>query len=285
MSEFSRLLKLYRKRCCDKDGNTLSQENVSERLAYMSSTYGQWERGLRRPPERAVVIQLLRLFQADGGVKTEKEANELLVAASFAPLKPGELNFAPEVMLPQPILAPPTDATICRVFDKFPDKEFSEQVAQGQQIRILTTWIPLLDMFFDALVTALHHGARAEILMLHPASPAAELRSLAISTAGGLKSKHRVRNGVQGNLAMLADVAKALSDEQKARLQVRFYASLPSVLFYQVDAFCLAGFYWHGYMASYAPQLQVNPTSRLGQTLQKEFETLWAMGQQIENLA
>jgi hypothetical protein len=52
-------------------------------------------------------------------------------------------------------------------------------------------------------------------------------------------------------------------------------------LLYQVDHFCLTGFYLHGRMASHTPQLQLNTRSLLGQALQTEFETLWQSSRRL----
>ncbi|MFZ4662243.1 MAG: hypothetical protein ACOYNY_34860 [Caldilineaceae bacterium] len=176
-----------------------------------------------------------------------------------------------------------TESTIYHVFDKFPDEKFSDQLRHGQQVRILTIWMPYLEMVVDSLYLALSSGATVDILMLAPDSPAAELRSRAISAVNapvGLLGRNRVQKGVADNLALLAEVAQALPSQQPQRLRVHFYHSLPSVLLYQVDHFCLAGFYLHGRMASHTPQLQVNPCSLLGQALQTEFETLWKSSRQ-----
>ena len=156
---------------------------------------------------------------------------------------------------------------------------------QGQQIRILTIWMPYLEMFLDSLYIALRAGASVEILMLEPDSPAAELRSRAISAVNvpvTLLGRNRVQKGVADNIAMLAEVAQALTSQQRQGLCVGFYHSLPSVLLYQVDHFCLAGFYLHGRMASHTPQMQVNTRSLLGQALQTEFETLWKSSRPLE---
>lgn len=290
-NEFLRLLRLYRKRCLDGEGNSLSQEKVSEELGYALSTYGQWERGLRAPRARQDLINLVNIFRSYGGIKTDEEADRLLTALGFSALQAEETKQIGNVSSATIPAASPTsiahasiqgvEATIYHVFDKFPDEKFSDQVRHGQQIRILTIWIPYLEMFLDSLYIALQAGACVEILMLEPNSPAAELRSRAISSVG-MTGRNRVQKGVADNLAMLAEVAQSLPEPQRQRLHVHFYHSLPSVLLYQVDQFCLAGFYLHGRMASHTPQLQVNIRSLLGQALQTEFETLWKSSRCID---
>lgn len=286
-SDFPRLLRLYRKRCLDNAGDSVSQERVSDELGYALSTYGQWERGLRAPQARQDLINVVNLFRSYGGIKTTAEADKLLVALGFSALHAEEakqIGIRPADL--QPELPPTTvhtytpgaETTIYHVFDKFPDEKFSDRVRQGQQIRILTIWMPYLEMFLDSLYIALRAGAAVEILMLEPDSPVAELRSRAISAVSmpaGLLGRNRVQKGVADNIAILTEVAQALTTEQRQGLRVHFYHSLPSVLLYQVDHFCLAGFYLHGRMASHTPQLQVNTSSLLGQALQTEFETLW----------
>lgn len=289
--EFPRLLRLYRKRCLDGESNSVSQEKVSEELGYALSTYGQWERGLRSPKTRQDLINVINIFRRYGGIKSTEEADKLLTALGFAALQAEEskqVDLAPAALLPalQPTAPdlPGAETTIYHVFAKFPDEKFSDHVCQGQQIRILTIWMPYLEMFLDSLYIALRAGASVEILMLEPDSPAAELRSRAISAVNvpvTLLGRNRVQKGVADNIAMLAEVAQALTSQQRQGLRVGFYHSLPSVLLYQVDHFCLAGFYLHGRMASHTPQLQVNTRSLLGQALQTEFETLWKSSRRL----
>ena len=290
-NEFQRLLRLYRKRCLDGEGNSLSQEKVSEEIGYAFSTYGQWERGLRIPRDRQDLINVVQIFCKYGGIKTNEEADKLLAALGFSVLQMGEvkqLGRAPALPVSEFSSTNPThvqlsgpEPTIYHVFDKFPDEKFSDQVRHGQQVQILTTWIPYLEMFVDSISYALRAGACIEILMLDPASPLAELRSQAISSVR-VVGRNRIQKGVADNLALLAEVAQSLTNPQRQRLRIHFYHSLPSVLLYQVDQFCLAGFYLHGRMASHTPQLQVNTRSLLGQALQTEFETLWKSSRCIE---
>ena len=290
IKHFSSLLatSIYCKRYRDPvNGSLVSQEKVSEEAGWAAATYGQWERGERRPQERQAIIRLIQIFQRGNGLATVSEANDLLAAAEFAPLRADELSqifsMAQPAPLPPPVSAT-TDPTIETIFDKFPDKEFNDQLRQGRRIRILTTWIPYLDMFWEALLAALQQGGRAEILMLHLQSIIAQFRSLDISMPNP-PIKTRVQQGLHNNFMALANAAQILPAAQQPALQVRVYHALPSVLLYQVDEFCLAGFYFHGHMASYKPQLQVNLASALGQALQEEFDLLWKIGWPISNLA
>lgn len=286
-TRLSQLLETYRKRYRNPDdGSSISQEKVSEEAGWATATYGQWERGERRPQERQALLRLIQIFHHGKGLTTVTEANELLAAAEFAPLRPDESHFW--VGTPPPVARPtidqPAASTIQTVFDKFPDKEFNDHLRQGRHIRILTTWIPYLDMFWEALLTGLQRGGCAEILMLHPQSIIAQLRSLDIAMPNP-PVKTRVQQGIHNNFMALANAAQVLSAKQQPLLQVRVYHALPSVLLYQVDEFCLAGFYFHGHMASYKPQLQVNLTSALGQALQEEFALLWSNSRPVSNLA
>lgn len=285
-NRLSHLLEMHRKRYRHPaDGSSISQERVSEALGWAAATYGQWERGERRPQSRADVIGLIEIFQRGTGLTTVAEADALLVAADFAALRTDESAriFGPKPAPAPRLELPAPDLTIQTVFDKFPDKEFNDQLRQGRHIRILTTWIPYLEMFWEALLAALQQGGRAEILMLHPQSIIAQLRSLDISLPNP-PVKTRVQQGVYNNFMALANAAQLLPAAQQAALQIRVYHALPSVLLYQVDDFCLAGFYFHGHMASYKPQLQVNPASTLGQAMQEEFALLWHNSAPIRQL-
>ena len=106
IKHFSSLLatSIYRKRYRDPvNGSLVSQEKVSEEAGWTSATYGQWERGERRPQERQAIIRLIQIFQRGNGLATVNEANDLLAAAAFAPLRAEELSQIFSMAQPAPL--------------------------------------------------------------------------------------------------------------------------------------------------------------------------------------
>ena len=56
-------------------------------------------------------------------------------------------------------------------------------MADADEIVILNTWIPELNILADALVDALERGTYVSILMLYPDSHVARLRSQALQSS------------------------------------------------------------------------------------------------------
>lgn len=299
MGEFGELLQRHRHRWRDPANplHRLSQEEVSVRLGYGESTYGQWERGRSQPHDRRDLITLIQLFHQGNGIETLAEANKLLQVAGYRELDLAEIQqIAQQWRPPTPgqderPAAPTTaagnyaDSAVTQVYQRFPTELFCQSLNTGHEIRILNTWIPNLNTFIDALVEALQQEARVRILLLYPRSLIAELRNEALETAAKPVLKESVQRGVDENLTVLQYIAQHLDARQAKQLQVRIYHSLPSVSIYQVDQFCLMGLYFHGHLAINAPQFEVNLRSFLGKRLDEEFNTLWAIGQPIEPLA
>lgn len=304
MSEFGELLQHHRHRWRDptNPGHRLSQEEVSVRLGYGESTYGQWERGRSQPQDRRDLISLIQIFYQGNGIETLAEANKLLQVAGYRELDLTEIQQIAQQWRPPALTQaspPPTpintagnaagayaaDPTVIQVYQRFPTELFSQSISTGHEIRILNTWIPNLNTFIDALIEALQQQARVRILLLYPRSLIAELRNEALETAAKPILKESVQRGVDENLTVLQYIAQHLDAQQAKQLQVRIYHSLPSVSIYQVDQLCLIGLYFHGHLAINAPQFEVNLRSFLGKRLDEEFNTLWAIGQPIASLA
>lgn len=300
MNEFGELLQRHRYRWRDPANplHRLSQEEVSVRLGYGESTYGQWERGRSHPPDRRDLLTLIQLFHQGNGIETLAEANKLLQVAGYRELDLAEIQqIAQQWRPPAPSQderppAPTTaagayaaDPAIIQVYQRFPTELFCQSISIGREIRILNTWIPNLNTFIDALVEALQQGARVRILLLYPRSLIAELRNEALEISAKPVLKESVQRGVDENLTVLQYIAQHLDVRQTKQLQVRIYHSLPSVSIYQVDQFCLMGLYFHGHLAINAPQFEINLRSFLGKRLDEEFNTLWSIGQPIEPMA
>lgn len=292
MSEFARLLQLYRNRWRDATGvvHRLSQEEVSIRLGYGESTYGQWERGRGKPTHREDVVKLVQVFYEGHGLGTIEEANQLLQASGHGVLYPHEIReiapkwLAEEDEQTRKSIAPETNPVVRHVYERFPTEMFCNYISQGSSIRILNTWIPNLSNFIDPLIQALQHEAAVQLLLLYPKSAIAELRNEALTTSPMPILKERVQIGIEENLDSLSYIAQHLLERQQQRLQVRLFHSLPSISIYQVDQFCLAGIYFHGQLAINSPQLEISTNSFFGQRIDKEFNTLWSIGQPIKQV-
>ena len=72
MSAFRELLKRYRTQWRTTEKLFLTQEEVSLRLGYGTSTYGQWERGRGRPSARNAVVSLIEIFYEGQGYLLNK---------------------------------------------------------------------------------------------------------------------------------------------------------------------------------------------------------------------
>lgn len=288
MNEFARLLQTYRNRWRDPAGalHHLGQEEISLRLDYGESTYGQWERGRSKPNHRQDVVKLVQIFYQGQGLATLEEANQLLQASGHGALYPHEIReITPKWLAKESESAAPTSAAVVQyTYQRFPTEIFCNYLCQGTSIRILNTWMPNLGSLIDPLIQALQQGATAKLLLLDPKSSIAELRNQALEPSPMPVLKERVQRGVEENLDTLSYIAKHLPDRQRGQLQVRLFHSLPAISIYQVDQFCLAGIYFHGQLAINSPQLEVNLHSFLGQQIDKEFNILWSIGHPLENL-
>ena len=109
-------------------------------------------------------------------------------------------------------------------------------MADADEIVILNTWIPELNILADALVEALARGTYVSILMLYPDSQIARLRSDALQRATQARIREdRVRPGVRHCLEVLASMARTIDDDARRLLRVRLYHSLPSIAVYGID--------------------------------------------------
>ena len=300
MSKLSELLQQHRHRWRDQVNplHRLSQEEVSIQLGYSESTYGQWERGRSQPHDRRDIVQLIGIFYEGRSVENLAEANNLLQAGGYHALSPPEIRQIAAAWLPLPeqnedgALLDKTqqagnhtdDPAITYVYQRFPTEIFCRYINYGHEIRILNTWIPNLDHFIELFITALQQDVHLRILLLYPRSFIAELRNEALEVSPHPLLRESVQRGVDDNLTVLQYIARHLNERQRKQLQVRLYHSLPSVSIYQVDQFCLMGIYFHGHLAINSPQSEVNMNSFFGKRLDGEFNTLWSIGQPIQDL-
>jgi hypothetical protein len=161
-----------------------------------------------------------------------------------------------------------------------------EYMTQAREIVIQNTWIPGLDILADALVDALARGASVSILMLHPDSQIARLRSQALegSTSEGFR-QDRVGPGVRHCLDVLAAVSRMVDDDRRAGLRVRLYNSLPSISVHRMDDRAFISFFLHGQPVVRSVQIEVlGQESLMGQFVAREIETLWNLARSIDDI-
>ncbi|HWC26461.1 MAG TPA: hypothetical protein VG474_07755, partial [Solirubrobacteraceae bacterium] len=133
-----------------------------------------------------------------------------------------------------------------------------ECMGDAAEIFLLNTWIPGLDILADTLADALARGASVSVLMLHPDSRVAQLRSRALQGAAHERFRQdRVRPGVRHCLDVLASIARTVEDDSRRNLHVRLYDSLPSLSVYRVDERAFVSFLLHGQLAVKSLQIEV----------------------------
>ncbi len=104
MNRFGDLLRHHRKQCNDreKDG-PLTQERLGELIGrelgdgggYTGAAVSDWERGKSQidKDHRLVLVSLIKVLYALGGLHTRAEANELLLAGNYRPLDDKEAHL------------------------------------------------------------------------------------------------------------------------------------------------------------------------------------------------
>jgi hypothetical protein len=183
-------------------------------------------------------------------------------------------------------VARPDASGIVRVHRNLDYNLLLDYMAEAEEIVILNTWIPELNILDDALVEALARGTYVSILMLYPDSHIARLRSQALQGSTQARFREdRVRPGVRHCLEVLAAIARTLDDEGRRHLRVRLYDSLPSISVYGVDDRALFSVFLHGQLAVKSPQIEVQgQDSLMGRLVFRELETLWGIGQEFKDL-
>jgi hypothetical protein len=159
-------------------------------------------------------------------------------------------------------------------------------MAGADEIVILNTWIPELNILADALVDALERGTYVSILMLYPDSHVARLRSQALqdSTQGRFR-EDRVKPGVRHCLEVLAAIARSVDVETRRHLRVRLYHSLPSLAIYGVDDRAFVSVFLHGQLAVKSVQIEVQGQETvMGRLAFGELETLWEIGREFGDI-
>ncbi len=184
---------------------------------------------------------------------------------------------------------PPADprAGIVRVHRNLDYHLLVDCMTDADEIVILNTWIPGLDILADALAEALSRGTYVSILMLHPDSHIAQLRSQALhGTTKARFREDRVQPGVRHCLDVLAAISSTVDEDHRRHLRVRLYDSLPSISVYCIDDRAFVSVFVHGQLAIKSVQLEIEgQDSIMGRLVFRELETLWGMAQEFEDVA
>lgn len=185
-----------------------------------------------------------------------------------------------------PLVAADPAAGIVRVHRTLDYRLLAERMAEADEIVILNTWIPELNILADALVDALARGTYVSILMLHPASAIAQLRSQALQGSTQARFREdRVRPGILHCLEVLAAIARTVDDDGRRHLRVRLYDSLPSMAVYSVDDRAFVSLFLHGQASVHSVQIEVEgQESLMGRLVFGELETVWEMAREIDDV-
>lgn len=191
---------------------------------------------------------------------------------------------------PASLLTPPAEqsraAGIVRVHKNLDYQLLVESMADAEEIVILNTWIPGLDILADALIDALARGTYVSVLMLHPDSHIALLRSQALQASTQTRfHEDRVQPGVRHCLEVLAAINRAVSADCRRNLRVRLYHSLPSISVYSIDDRAFFSVFLHGHLAIKSVQIEVQgQDSLMGRLVFRELETLWEIGYEVKDM-
>jgi hypothetical protein len=214
--------------------------------------------------------------------------DRLAAIASPSPPPPPPPYASPTSDAPPiaPLAEADAAAGIVRVHKNLDYHLLVDLMAEAEEIVILNTFIPELNILDEALIDALERGTYVSILMLYPDSQIAQLRSQALQGSAQARVREdRVRPGVRHCLEVLAAMARTLDDEGRRHLRVRLYDSLPSISVYGVDDRALFSVFLHGQLAVKSPQIEVlGQESLMGRLVFRELETLWNIGQEFKDL-
>jgi hypothetical protein len=212
--------------------------------------------------------------------------------AASAPMS-GSAGVEPDAGAPPPdddgttaLRADDPRAGIARVHRNLDYHLLVDLMAGADEIVILNTWIPELNILADALVDALERGTYVSILMLYPDSHVARLRSQALQTSTqGRFREDRVQPGVKHCLEVLAAIARSVDHDTRRHLRVRLYHSLPSLSIYGVDDRAFVSVFLHGQLAVKSVQIEVRgQDSVMGRLAFGELEALWEIGLEFEDI-
>jgi hypothetical protein len=172
---------------------------------------------------------------------------------------------------------------LVKVHRKFDEQVFGAYVERARQVTILNTWIPNLELLRADLERVLKRRAEVRVLLLHPKSLVTDLRDRALRERGVNQVTRPVREEIERCLDVLESIHSDLDERRRGKLKVRVYNSLPAVSVYRADDHYLVSMFLHGQLAIDSPQFEIDGTgTRLGQQIQKELDTLWNIGHDVD---
>jgi hypothetical protein len=261
----------------DSDGETQSlttrYHKAAAHLVNAASDFG-------RRQEPRLLLECARRFLVFD------HEDRLAAGAAPGPVEPPEPAEPEPPVLPAAVPTGEEAAGIVRVHKNLDYHLLVDYMADADEIVILNTWIPELNILADALVDALARGTYVSILMLYPDSEIAQLRSQALQASTQARFRDdRVRPGVRHCLEVLAAIARTLDDDARRALRVRLYHSLPSIAVYGADDRMFVSVFLHGQLAVKSVQIEVHgPDTLMGRLVSRELETLWEIGQEFKDL-
>ncbi|MFC9298338.1 hypothetical protein ACFTWH_16685 [Streptomyces sp. NPDC057011] len=174
---------------------------------------------------------------------------------------------------------------VVRVHRRFPEETFTGYVETAQrEVAVLQTWIPNLHEFKLALKRAIvDRQVQVRILLLLPSSQVATFREEALAAAEDRPPEADVNLDVQHCLSVLAGLYGAVRPEDRGRLRVKVYNSLPSIAVYKADEHYLVSSFLHGRLAIQSTQTEIDGSDTvMGREVQGELDTLWNIGAEID---
>jgi len=162
------------------------------------------------------------------------------------------------------------------IHESFPFDQFLRGVERASyKVRILGAWPYVMDdpwrrRFLAAVEKAARGRVRVEILVLDPASKAAQQR------ADDLGGKFDVVSVIGDTLRSLDLLVGGLPSAAGEYVDVRIYASLPPARMYRYDARAISSFFPMGNaLGTDVKHYETSATSRLAQFVDDQFELLW----------
>ncbi|MFR9776635.1 hypothetical protein ACL02O_11335 [Micromonospora sp. MS34] len=149
-----------------------------------------------------------------------------------------------------------------------------QRVGQSREIvAILETFTSMLEgpyttRFLVALRFALANGAVVKVLLLDPDSPAVRLRAEELRRADTALA-------INNNLYHFGKLQQQLTPAARSRLQVRLYATAPSVQMYRWDHKAFISFFPVTGKTFDAQQLEAFVSTPLGEFVEDRFTELW----------
>ena len=176
------------------------------------------------------------------------------------------------------------------VVDVHPNLEYhrlTQYITEAREVMILNTWIPGIDILADVLADAIERGTSVSILLLHPQSHIAQLRSQALQRATRARFRQdMVRPGIEHSLDVLAAVSQMVDDSHRGRLRVGLYDTLPSISLYGIDDCAFVSFFMHGHLAVKSPQIELRGhDSLMGHCAFQEMAALWEIAYEIADIS